>query len=55
MKNRLVADLSHVEEEMIKHFANQKVENSKLQSQLSKLKTYKTVLQNQLIGNLFVK
>jgi len=33
------------------HFIKQKQENVELQKKLSELKTKKTILQNQLIGN----
>lgn len=51
MKNSLIQELVGVEEEMFKHFNNQKSDNIKLEQQLNQLKTEKTVLQNQLIGN----
>jgi hypothetical protein len=50
VKNSLVHELVGVEEEMLKHFNNQKSDNIKLEQQLNQLKTEKTVLQNQLIG-----
>jgi|JI10StandDraft_1071094.scaffolds.fasta_scaffold466740_2 chromosome segregation ATPase len=50
VKNTLIQDLSKVEEEMKKHFGHQKAENSRLQQQISQLKTEKIVLQQQLIS-----
>jgi predicted nuclease with TOPRIM domain len=50
VKNSLIQELVGVEEEMLKHFNNQKSDNVKLEQQLNQLKTEKTVLQNQLIG-----
>ena len=37
-------------DEMKRHFSHQRAENSRLQIQISQLKTEKTVLQNQLIA-----
>ena len=50
VKNSLIQELVGVEEEMLKHFNNQRSDNVKLEQQLNQLKTEKTVLQNQLIG-----
>jgi len=52
VKNSLIQELVGVEEEMLKHFNNQRSDNVKLEQQLNQLKTEKTVLQNQLIGIL---
>ena len=48
VKQTLTQELNKVEEEMKWHFAHQKAENSRLQQQISQLKTEKTVLSNQL-------
>jgi chromosome segregation ATPase len=48
VKQTLTQELNKVEEEMKRHFAHQKAENSRLQQQISQLKTEKTVLSNQL-------
>lgn len=50
VKQNLISELNKVDDEMKRHFAHQKAENSRLQQQISQLKTEKTVLQNQLIG-----
>ena len=50
VKSNLISELNKVDDEMKRHFAHQKAENSRLQQQISQLKTEKTVLQNQLIG-----
>jgi len=52
VKEDLSIDLEKVEKEMKLHFNKQKEENLELQKKLSELKTKKTVLQNQLIGNI---
>jgi chromosome segregation ATPase len=54
VKSNLISELNKVDDEMKRHFAHQKAENSRLQQQISQLKTEKTVLQNQLIGISFV-
>jgi len=51
VKSNLLSELNKVDDEMKRHFAHQKAENSRLQQQISQLKTEKTVLQNQLTGN----
>ena len=48
VKQTVTQELNKVEEEMKRHFAHQKAENSRLQQQISQLKTEKTVLSNQL-------
>ncbi len=48
VKESLINELLKVEEEMKRHFSHQKAENSRLQQQISQLKTEKTVLFNQL-------
>ena len=50
VKTTLLQELGKVEEEMKRHFAHQKAENSRLQQQISQLKTDKTVLQGQLMA-----
>ncbi len=50
VKETLLQELHKVNEEMNRHFSHQKAENSRLQQQISQLKTDKTVLQNQLIS-----
>lgn len=50
VKSTLLQELNKVEDEMKRHFSHQKAENSRLQQQISQLKTEKTVLQNQLIA-----
>jgi hypothetical protein len=54
VKNSLIQELVGVEEEMLKHFNNQRSDNVKLEQQLNQLKTEKTVLQNQLIGIMII-
>ncbi len=54
VKNSLIQELVGVEEEMLKHFNNQRSDNVKLEQQLNQLKTEKTVLQNQLIGIIMI-
>ena len=48
VKANLTADLSRVEEEMKRHFAHQKAENSRLQQQITSMKGEKTNLQQQM-------
>ena len=48
VKQTLTQERKKGEEEMKRHFAHQKAENSRLQQQISQLKTEKTVLSNQL-------
>ena len=50
VSSSLNQELDKVEEEMKRHFAHQLAENSRLQQQISQLKTEKTVLHNQLIS-----
>jgi len=50
VKTTLLQELNKVEEDMKRHFSHQKAENSRLQQQISQLKTEKTVLQGQLIA-----
>merc|ERR1712036_112633 len=50
LKKTMVADVQRMQEEMKRHFAHQKAENSRLQQQITALKGEKTALQQQLIG-----
>jgi len=50
VKTTLLQELNKVEEDMKRHFSHQKAENSRLQQQISQLKSEKTVLQGQLIA-----
>ena len=50
VKKSLTNELMKIEEEMKRHFAHQKAENSRLQQQLTSLKGEKTALQQQLLG-----
>ena len=50
VKKGLTNELMKIEEEMKRHFAHQKAENSRLQQQLTSLKGEKTALQQQLLG-----
>lgn len=49
VKESLINELHKVEEEMKRHFSHQKAENSRLQQQISQLKSEKSVLNNQLL------
>ncbi len=50
VRKTLTNELFRVEEEMKRHFAHQKAENSRLQQQITSLKGEKTALQQQLLG-----
>lgn len=50
IKNILFSELNKVEEEMKRHFNHQKSENSKLQQQISQIKTEKSVLDQLVIS-----
>merc|ERR1712098_100171 len=50
VKKSLSNEISRVDEEMKRHFAHQKAENSRLQQQITALKGEKTALQQQLLG-----
>jgi chromosome segregation ATPase len=50
VRNSLMTEISRVEDEMKRHFAHQKAENSRLQQQITQLKGEKTALQQQLLG-----
>ena len=47
VKDSLTGELKKIEEEMKRHFAHQKAENSRLQQQITALKGEKTALQQQ--------
>ena len=55
VKKTLTNELMRIEEEMKRHFAHQKAENSRLQQQITALKGEKTALQQQLLGNIMEK
>lgn len=50
VRKSLMNEIYRVEEEMKRHFAHQKAENSRLQQQITQLKGEKTALQQQLIA-----
>ena len=50
VKNTLQNELFRVEEEMKRHYAHQKAENSRLQQQVTTLKGEKTSLEQQLLA-----
>eukprot|EP01017_Pseudomicrothorax_dubius_P022958 TRINITY_DN24702_c0_g1_i1.p1 TRINITY_DN24702_c0_g1~~TRINITY_DN24702_c0_g1_i1.p1 ORF type:complete len:158 (+),score=38.57 TRINITY_DN24702_c0_g1_i1:41-514(+) len=50
VKKTLNNEMSRIEEEMKRHFAHQKAENSRIQQQITALKGDKTALQQQLLG-----
>ena len=50
VKEALTEELKTLENEMRRHFAHQKAENSRLQQQITALRGEKTSLQQQLIG-----
>ena len=50
VKKSLMNEIGRVEEEMKRHFAHQKAENSRLQQQITQLKGEKTALQQQLLA-----
>jgi chromosome segregation ATPase len=50
VRKTLMNELSRVEDEMKRHFAHQKAENSRLQQQITSLKGEKTALQQQLLA-----
>merc|ERR1712057_30678 len=49
LKKTMVADVQRMQEEVKRHFAHQKAENSRLQ-QITTLKGEKTSLQQQILG-----
>lgn len=50
VKDNLSKELVKCADEMKRHFSHQKAENSRLQQQITQLKSEKTVLDNQLQG-----
>merc|ERR1712190_150466 len=50
MKKTMVGDVQRMQEEVKKHFAQQKAENQRLQQQITTLKGEKTSLQQQILG-----
>merc|ERR1719424_2709155 len=50
LKKTMVQDVQRMQEEVKKHFAQQKAENGRLQQQLTTLKGEKTSLQQQILG-----
>merc|ERR1712060_848140 len=50
MKKTMVGDVQRMQEEVKKHFQNQKAENTRLQQQITTLKGEKTSLQQQILG-----
>jgi chromosome segregation ATPase len=50
VRKSLMNEIYRVEEEMKRHFAHQKAENSRLQQQITQLKGEKTALQQQLLA-----
>jgi chromosome segregation ATPase len=49
VRKSLMSEISRVEDEMKRHFAHQKAENSRLQQQITQLKGEKMNLQQQLL------
>ena len=50
VRKTLVNELFRVEEEMKRHYAHQKAENSRLQQQVTTLKGEKTALEQQMLA-----
>mmetsp|Transcript_46086 Transcript_46086/g.53162 ORF Transcript_46086/g.53162 Transcript_46086/m.53162 type:complete len:135 (-) Transcript_46086:157-561(-) len=50
VRKSLINEVNRIEDEMKKHFSQQKSENSRLQQQITALKSDKTSLQKELIG-----
>merc|ERR1719160_828062 len=50
MKKTMVGDVQRMQEEVKKHFSQQKAENGRLQQQITTLKGEKTSLQQQILG-----
>jgi chromosome segregation ATPase len=50
VRKSLMNEIARVEDEMKRHFAHQKAENSRLQQQITQLKGEKTALQQQLLA-----
>merc|ERR1711972_945163 len=50
LKKQMLGDVQNVQEEVKKHFQQQKAENTRLQQQITTLKGEKTSLQQQILG-----
>merc|ERR1719440_1693794 len=50
LKKTMVGDVQRMQEEVKKHFQQQKAENARLQQQITTLKGEKTTLQQQILG-----
>merc|ERR1719262_250677 len=50
LKKTMVGDVQQMQEEVKKHFAQQRAENGRLQQQITTLKSEKTSLQQQILG-----
>jgi predicted nucleic acid-binding Zn-ribbon protein len=50
LKKTMVADLQRMQEEVKKHFSQQKAETTRLQQHVMTLKGEKTALQQQVLG-----
>merc|ERR1719389_1462259 len=50
MKKAMATDVGRMQEEVKKHFQQQKAENGRLQAQITTLKGEKTSLQQQILG-----
>merc|ERR1712036_94688 len=50
LKKTMVADVQRMQDEVKRHFAQQKADNSRLQQQITTLKGEKTSLQQQILG-----
>merc|ERR1719456_509020 len=50
LKKSMVADVQRMQDEVKKHFAQQKAENARGQQQVTTLKAEKTSLQQQILG-----
>jgi len=50
VKRNMRGEMEKVEKEMDRHFAHQKAENSRLQQQITQLKSEKVVVQNHLLA-----
>merc|ERR1712217_18304 len=50
MKKTMVGDVQRMQEEVKKHFSQQKAENNRMQQQITTLKGEKTSLQQQILG-----
>merc|ERR1719291_1570727 len=50
LKKTMVSDVQRMQEEVKRHFTQQKAENQRLQQQITTLKAEKTSLQQQILG-----